>query len=283
MAHLWSGRFAAIPTRRCSSSAPRSASTAVCSRTTSRAAWRGPRRSQRAGVLTPRTRRRFATALHEILARGGPTRRSSTSDAPRTKTCTRSSSASSSTRVGDAGTRLHTGRSRNEQVVGRPPAVPEAPRPGAAARHRARSSRRSPTGATRRRRADAGLHAPAARAAGARRALLPGARGGAAPRPRPLRRGARAKPTSCRSARARSPAPATRSTSQALADALGFSRVVANSIDAIGDRDFVVVVPARVRAGDGAPQPAGRGPDPLHVARSSGSSSWPTPRRPAAA
>ena len=47
------------------------------------------------------------------------------------------------------------------------------------------------------------------------------------------------RPTRCRSAPARSPAPATRSTSRRWRADLGFSRVVANSIDASSDRDFV--------------------------------------------
>ena len=46
-------------------------------------------------------------------------------------------------------------------------------------------------------------------------------------------------PTSCRSAPAPLPAPATRSTSTWLAERLGFSRIVRNSIDATGDRDIV--------------------------------------------
>ena len=57
-------------------------------------------------------------------------------------------------------------------------------------------------------------------------------------RSRTLRGAPASRPTRCRSGPARSPAPATTSTSQALARDLGFSRVVANSIDASSDRDF---------------------------------------------
>ena len=53
-----------------------------------------------------------------------------------------------------------------------------------------------------------------------------------------LARRARGMPTRCRSAPARLPARATPSTSSTLARDLGFSRIVANSIDASSDRDF---------------------------------------------
>ena len=80
-------------------------------------------------------------------------------------------------RVGDAGRRLHTGRSRNEQVSRRSAPVPEA----AGSRAAGRPSRTLVAGLARAgrrggRRADAVVHAPAPRAAGARRALLPRAR-----------------------------------------------------------------------------------------------------------
>ena len=142
-------------------------------------------------------------------------------------------------RVGDAGRRLHTGRSRNEQVAvdlrlylkRRVPTLQRAIAALASALAR--------SGGCRRRRADAVLHPHAPRAADPRVALL-----------------ARA----CRGAAARSPATsswlldevdelplgsgAIAGTSyaidvNALASRLGFSRVVANSVDATGDRDFV--------------------------------------------
>ena len=87
-------------------------------------------------------------------------------------------------RVGDAGRRLHTGRSRNEQVSldlrlylrRRIPLLQQA------LVQTGRRVRRS--GRRRRRRADAVVHAPAPRAAGARRAFLSVARGGVAARRR---------------------------------------------------------------------------------------------------
>ena len=86
--------------------------------------------------------------------------------------------------------------------------------------------------------ADAGVHALPAGAAGARRAFLPRARRAAAPRLRSPRRRRATRPTRCRSAPARLPARATPIDVDALARDLGFSRVVANSIDASSDRDF---------------------------------------------
>ena len=62
----------------------------------------------------------------------------------------------------------------------------------------------------------------------------------------------------------------------ALARDLGFSRVVANSIDASSDRDFAATFPLRVRADDGAPEPARRGPHHPVAATNTGSSSCPT-------
>ena len=50
----------------------------------------------------------------------------------------------------------------------------------------------------------------------------------------------------------------------ALAARLGFSRVVANSIDASSDRDFVAELSLRLRAGDGASEPARRRLHPVH-------------------
>ena len=100
--------------RSSSSSARRSGSIAACSKTTSPAAWRGPRRCARRRAVG-RRRRRHRRGARRHLERGRRrSRRSSTRR--RTRTCTRLSSASSSTRIGDAGRRLHTGRSRNEQV-----------------------------------------------------------------------------------------------------------------------------------------------------------------------
>ena len=93
-------------------------------------------------------------------------------------------------RVGDAGRRLHTGRSRNEQVsldlrLYLRRRIADAPAGGRAARGGVRRSGRA-GGVTAH---DAVVHASAPRAAGARRALLPLARLGAPPR---LTRGSQA-------------------------------------------------------------------------------------------
>ena len=94
-------------------------------------------------------------------------------------------------RIGDAGRRLHTGRSRNEQVsldlrlyLRRRTAVLQQ---GLAAVIGALADLAERCGDV----ADAGVHAPAAGAARARRALPARARGRAAPRPRAPRRGRR--------------------------------------------------------------------------------------------
>ncbi len=92
-------------------------------------------------------------------------------------------------RIGDAGRRLHTGRSRNEQVsldlrlfLRRRAAAMQTAHPPPDCRIR-RAGRALRPGA------DACVHAPAACAAGAHRALPAGARGRASPRSRPLRGG----------------------------------------------------------------------------------------------
>ena len=143
-------------------------------------------------------------------------------------------------RVGDAGKRLHTGPLAQRAGQRRSAALPAA---AAVAidqpdRARRRGARRS--GRAGRRRADAGLHASAARAAGARRALVPVARRRVPPRRRALRRGvARGRRAAARLGRDRRQL-ATASTSTRWRARLGFSRVVANSMDAVADRDFVV-------------------------------------------
>ena len=63
-------------------------------------------------------------------------------------------------------------------------------------------------------------------------------RGRAAPRSRASGASPRAKPMRCRLDRGPSPAPPTRSTCTRWPHASGFSRVVANSMDASSDRDF---------------------------------------------
>ena len=123
----------------------------------------------------------------------------------------------------------------------RRPAALSAPASGAPSIACWCASSRALVGAGRagRRHADAGLHASAARAAGARRALVPLARGRLPPRRRALRRGvARGRRAAARLRRDRRQLLRA-STCTALAARLGFSRVVANSMDAVADRDFV--------------------------------------------
>ena len=92
------------------------------------------------------------------------------------------------------------------------------------------------------------------------------------------------KPMRCRSAPARSPGPATPSTSQALAARLGFQP--RRRATAWTPRPIATSPPsflARLRARDGASEPARRKTSSCSRARSSGSSSWPIGRPPAAA
>ena len=142
MAHLWSGRFEGGSRRR----AVRvrrvvPVRSPAVRRRRDGAAWRGLKRSSAPACCRRRKSPRSSGALDEILARWRRIRPSSM-PTPRqtTRTCTRSSSASWSARVGDAGRRLHTGRSRNEQVVARSAAVSEAPGSAAAAGDRSADS-----------------------------------------------------------------------------------------------------------------------------------------------
>ena len=80
---------------------------------------------------------------------------------------------------------------------------------------------------------DAGLHPPAAGAAGDLRPPSAGLCRDVRPRPRPLRRRARAGSTNARSAPRRWPARRSRSTATMTAEALGFERPTANSLDAV--------------------------------------------------
>ena len=162
-------------------------------------------------------------------------------------------------RVGDAGRRLHTGRSRNDQVSldlrlylrRRIPLLEQGPGPP-------RRRMRGPGGARGIRR-DARLHPPAPRAAGARRALPAGARGGAPPRRRsPCGRGGRGR---------RNAAGLGRRRRHQLRRRHGGARPPARLLARRGQQRgrvvrsrFRLVVPARVGAGHGAPEPAVRGP-----------------------
>ena len=89
-------------------------------------------------------------------------------------------------------------------------------------------------------RADARLHAPAARAA--HRARPPSARlrVHAAARPRAVRRLRAPAPTCCRWAPPRSPAPPSRSTARRSPAISASPRVTPNSLDAVSDRDYVL-------------------------------------------
>ena len=201
-----------------------------------------------------------------------------------TRTCTRSSSASWSQRVGDAGRRLHTGRSRNEQVAldlrlylkRRVPLLQQSDR---GARRGARSTRRTPpamrscrptrTCAARSRSSSSHFflaHVAALRRDHARFAFAA----------RRDRRAAARLGRHCRH-------QLSPSTSSALAARLGFSRVVANSIDATGERDFVSSFLHAAALTMVHLSRHGRRLHPLHVGGVRASSSWPTRRRPAAA
>jgi argininosuccinate lyase len=141
--------------------------------------------------------------------------------------------------VGDAGKRLHTGRSRNDQVAtdvrlwlrGEIDALAAA-----AGRHAARAGRR---GGQEHRHRDARLHPPAGGAAGELCAPPAGLCGDVRARRRAPGRRAQALSTACRWAPPRWPAPATRWTAPRGA-ALGFDGVCENSLDAVSDRDFAI-------------------------------------------
>ena len=184
------------PTRTSSTTASRCPSIAGSSKTTSPAARRGPRRSARAGVLVGRRRARD---------RQRPRRRFATPCAPIPRCSLDATDEDVHSfverelveRIGDAGKRLHTGRSRNEQVSVDFRLLPAAAHSRtcrrAIAALVARVRRIRPTRAGQA--VDAVVHAPAPRAARAGRARVARARGRVPPRRRSARRRARAKPT----------------------------------------------------------------------------------------
>ena len=110
---LWSGRSTPLPIRPPSISASRSASIARSSKTTSPAASRGRRRSAPPACCRPRTRARSSSALEAILDEG---RRNPALVAGPDEDVHSFVERQLIERIGDAGRRLHTGRSRNEQV-----------------------------------------------------------------------------------------------------------------------------------------------------------------------
>ena len=118
MAHLWSGRFAGDPDAELFAFGSSFRFDRRLFEDDVRAAWPGRQALARAGVLSRGGRRRDRRNGARADPRAGPAiRRSSTRRRTATRTSTRSSSASSSRAIGDAGRRLHTGRSRNEQVA----------------------------------------------------------------------------------------------------------------------------------------------------------------------
>ncbi len=142
--------------------------------------------------------------------------------------------------AGPVGGRLHTARSRNDQVV-TDLAMYTRER---VAEHRDALTRADGCAAGARggahRLADARLHPPAARAAGLPRpppaGLLLDARSATAR----ASRSPSASPGACRSARARWRASTSTPTGELLARELGFAGVAPNSIDAVSGRDFVL-------------------------------------------
>ena len=206
------------------------------------------RRSRAARLRRARLAGARAHARARRPARRRRGRRRSSTRSPRcrrcrttrpTRTCTPTSSAASTERLGPLGRKVHAGRSRNDQVAvatrlwakdaARELALARGGGAGGAGRLRARQ----------RGRRAAGLHAPAARPAGAARPPPGRARVDARARRRAAARGLLPRPTSARSARARWPARACRSTRSGRPAQLGFARSFDNTIDAVADRDFI--------------------------------------------
>ena len=185
--------------------------------------------------------------------------------------------------AGAAGAKLHTGRSRNDQVATRP--APLGPARGArviAARSTGCSRCSSPGRGGRRRRRRPRLHAPAARAARAARAPPARARLGARPRRRAVRQRvvARGRRVAARRRRARRVQPA-RSTRTTPRDALGFGAPVRElARRGVGPR-LRRRGAVRRRARAGAPLAHRRGDRALVARASSGSCSSRTRSRPA--
>ena len=218
-------------------------------------AWaRGPGDGRRA--VCGRCRGHDGGARPRFSRRGRPTRRGSPGP---TRTCTRLSNGSwwSASAMPAAGcTPAARATSRCRSICGCSSA---GDRRSLQASVRAvdRGLRRA--GRALRRRADAGVHAPAARAAGAHRALPARARRRDAPRSHAASRLPRPKPTRCRLARAPWPAPTTRSTPRRSRRTLGLLARRRQQHRRLVRSRLRVVVPARVRVDDGAPEPLCRG------------------------
>ena len=186
-------------------------------------------------------------------------------------------------RLGDVGRKLHTGRSRNDQVATDVKlwvrdALDRIDARLLALAARLRRRRRAAP-----RRDPARLHAPAAGPAGAGRALLPGLRREVAARPRPRWPTAASASTSCRWARPPWPARRCRSTASTSRRELGFDGVAANSLDVVQRPRFRARVRLRPVADRRAPRAAGPRSGSSGARRSSASWSCPTPSAPAAA
>ena len=162
-------------------------------------------------------------------------------------------------RIGPLARKLHTGRSRNDQVATDLRLwTPPGDRPARRRDHRLRAGARRARRA--RGRGDPAGHDPhPAGPAGPPRPPPPGLRRDVRARPRPARR---------RAATARTVSPLGSGAlagagypldREATARELGFDGVTANSLDAVSDRDFVVEVLAAVALGDGPPVAPGRG------------------------
>ena len=184
MAHLWSGRFEGDPD---AALFEFGASFRFDRRlfeddVTGSRAW--AEALERAGVLSHQDAAAIRTALHDILAK-------SRSDPAFFATAAAASDEDVHSfverelvaRVGDAGRRLHTGRSRNEQVSLDLRLYSEAPRSAASAPNRRARARAGGPGGSLWPGADAVLHASSPRPAGACRSLLPRARRGVPTRP----------------------------------------------------------------------------------------------------
>ena len=142
--------------------------------------------------------------------------------------------------VGDAGKRLHTGRSRNDQVATDLRLWLRGEIDATAGRLRRLRTALVDLAERHCRNDHARIHAPAGRAAGDLRPSPARLRGDARARQRAARRLPPARqPAAARQRRARRHR-AIRSTATRVARELGFEALCANSLDAVSDRDFAI-------------------------------------------